>query len=185
MDSHLTILLGFCFIIFFISFSYLMSRYRLCPADKVLVVYGQTGSNTASKCIHGGGIFVLPIIQNYQYLDLTPIGITSGIENIYSKNNIKINIQGKFTFGISDDKGIMENAAIYLLSKSKKEISDLANNIIEGQVRLISTKIDINEIKQNGEDIKTVFNENISSALREVFNKIGLKLINIDVVDVY
>ena len=76
----------------------------------------------------------------------------------------------------------MENAAIYLLSKSPKEISDLANNIIEGQVRLISSKI---EIKQNGEDIKAVFNENISSALKEVFNKIGLKLINIDIVDVY
>ena len=183
MYSPLPMLFVFFIFIFFMIFSYLISRYRLCPADKVLVVYGTAeAGRVVCKCIHGGGIFVLPIIQDYQYLDLTPIGITSEIENIYSKNNIKINIQGKFTFGISEEKGIMENAAIYLLSKSPKEISDLANNIIEGQVRLISSKI---EIKQNGEDIKAVFNENISSALKEVFNKIGLKLINIDIVDVY
>ncbi|MBQ4605919.1 MAG: hypothetical protein IJB15_04380, partial [Clostridia bacterium] len=37
----------------------IFSRYRKCPSDKVLVIYGKVGSgqdgaSRSSKCIHGG-----------------------------------------------------------------------------------------------------------------------------------
>ena len=47
----------------------LSSRYKRCPSDKILVVYGKTGGASA-KCIHGGGAFIMPVIQDYAYLDL-------------------------------------------------------------------------------------------------------------------
>nr|UWF93140.1 MAG: hypothetical protein [Bacteriophage sp.] len=43
-----------------------LSRYRRCKPNQVLVVYGKTGGEKKSaKLYHGGAAFVLPIIQSY------------------------------------------------------------------------------------------------------------------------
>ncbi|MGN1143514.1 MAG: flotillin family protein, partial [Anaerovoracaceae bacterium] len=58
----------------------ILSRYRKCPSDKVMVVYGKVGAGKdgqarSAKCIHGGAAFIIPVLQAYQYMDLTPISI--------------------------------------------------------------------------------------------------------------
>ena len=70
---------GLTFIIWFAS------RYRRCPSDKILVVYGKVGGGKSAKCLHGGATFVMPVIQDYQYLDLTPIPIEIKLENPVSR----------------------------------------------------------------------------------------------------
>jgi hypothetical protein len=60
--------------VLFVTFLTLISRYKRCPSDKILVIYGKTGG-TSAKCVHGGGAFIWPVIQDYQYLDLKPISI--------------------------------------------------------------------------------------------------------------
>ena len=55
--------------VLFVTFLALISRYKRCPSDKILVIYGKTGGSSA-KCIHGGGAFVWPVIQDFAYLDL-------------------------------------------------------------------------------------------------------------------
>ena len=60
----------------------LISRFKRCPSNKVLVVYGSLlgknpdGTKRASKCLHDGGTLVLPVFQSYKFLDLTPISLT-------------------------------------------------------------------------------------------------------------
>ena len=61
----------------------ILSRYRKCPSDKILVIYGKVGSgqdgaSRSSKCIHGGASFIWPVVQAYEYLDLTPMSDTNG-----------------------------------------------------------------------------------------------------------
>ena len=58
----------------------MVKRYKRCPSDKLLVIYGKTGKKDTgeactAKVTHGGGQFVWPIIQDYQFLDLKPIAI--------------------------------------------------------------------------------------------------------------
>ena len=55
-------------IVLFVTITALISRYKRCPSDKILVVYGRTGGASA-KCIHGGGAFIWPVIQDFAYLD--------------------------------------------------------------------------------------------------------------------
>lgn len=64
----------------------MLSRVKKCPSDKVMVIYGKVGKNPdgsskSAKCIHGGAAFVLPLVQSYQYLDLTPISIQVDLTN--------------------------------------------------------------------------------------------------------
>ncbi|MFW2478014.1 MAG: flotillin family protein, partial [Sediminibacterium sp.] len=49
-------------IVLFVTISALLARYKRCPSDKILVVYGKTGGSSA-KCVHGGGTFIWPVIQ--------------------------------------------------------------------------------------------------------------------------
>ncbi len=55
--------------VLFVTFVTLISRYKRCPSDKILVIYGKTGG-TSAKCVHGGGAFIWPVIQDYSFLDL-------------------------------------------------------------------------------------------------------------------
>ena len=38
----------------------LAKRYKRCPSDKILVIFGSVGRDQASRCIHGGGALVWP-----------------------------------------------------------------------------------------------------------------------------
>ena len=66
------ILIAVAAIVLFVTISALISRYKRCPSDKILVIYGRTGG-TSARCVHGGGAFIWPVIQDYSFLDLKPL----------------------------------------------------------------------------------------------------------------
>ena len=93
-----------------------LTRYRRCPSDKVLVIYGKVGSNKdgtarSAKCIHGGAAFIWPIVQAYEFLDLTPMSLSVDLRNALSRQNIRVDVPSRFTVGISTEVGVMQNAA--------------------------------------------------------------------------
>ncbi len=57
------------------TITFLASRYKRCPSDKILVVYGKVGIGQSARCIHGGGALIWPLIQDYAYISLTPMTI--------------------------------------------------------------------------------------------------------------
>ena len=154
-------------------------RYRRCPSDKILVVYGKTGGGSA-KCIHGGGKFVWPIIQDYAYLNLTPISIDANLTNALSRQNIRVDVPCRFTVGISTEPDSMNNAAERLLGLSSTEIQELARDILFGQLRLVIATMSIEEINSD----RDKFLENISKNVEVELKKIGLRLINVNVTDI-
>lgn len=158
-----------------------ISRYKRCPSDKVLVVYGKTGKDQSSKCIHGGAAFVWPVIQDYAYLDLTPISIDVDLKSALSKQNIRINVPSRFTVGISPNEEIVSNAADRLLGLPLANVRDLAQDIIIGQMRLVIAMMDIEEINSD----RDKFQETVYSHVDNELVKIGLKLINVNVTDIH
>lgn len=163
----------------------ILSRYRKCPSDKVLVIYGkvgqtQDGQQRSAKCIHGGASFIWPVIQSYEYLDLTPMSIQVDLRNALSKQNIRVDVPSRFTVGISTENGVMQNAAERLLGMKIDEIKQIAEDIIFGQMRLIIATMDIEEINSD----RDKFLEAVSSNVETELKKIGLRLINVNVTDI-
>ena len=175
-------------VIVLIAFSLLLlllTRYKKCPSDKIMVIYGQVGqnkdgTNRSAKCIHGGAAFVLPVIQAYEFLDLTPISISVDLKNALSRQNIRIDVPSRFTVGISTEPGIMQNAAERLLGLKLTEIQELSRDIIFGQLRLIIATMDIEEINADRDKFLEAISRNVESELK----KIGLRLINVNVTDI-
>lgn len=158
---------------------FFISRYRRCPSDKILVIYGKTGGGSA-KTLAGGAAFVWPVIQDYEYLDLTPISIDVDLVGALSKQNIRVNVPSRFTVGISNTEGIMINAAERLLGKTQDQIQNIAKDIIFGQLRLVVATMDIEEINSDRDKFLTNVSSNVGNELR----KIGLVLINVNVTDI-
>jgi flotillin len=154
-------------------------RYKRCPSDRILVVYGKVGGGSA-RCIHGGAAFIWPVFQDYSFMDLTPISIEVNLTNALSKQNIRVDVPSRFTVGISTETGIMENAAERLLGLKRQDIHALAHDIIVGQMRLVVAMMDIEEINTNRE----IFLSNVSHNVEAELKKIGLKLINVNFTDI-
>ena len=165
--------------VLFITIITLISRYKRCPSDKILVVYGKTGGASA-RCIHGGGAFIWPVIQDYEYLDLKPISIEANLTNALSRQNIRVDVPCRFTIAISTEPDTMNAAAERLLGLSPNQIQELAKDILFGQLRLVIATMTIEEINID----RDKFLENISKNIDTELRKIGLKLINVNVTDI-
>lgn len=166
-------------IVLFVTFLALISRYKRCPSDKILVIYGKTGGSSA-KCIHGGGAFVWPVIQDFAYLDLKPISIEANLTNALSRQNIRVDVPCRFTIAISTEPDTMGNAAERLLGLSPDQIQELSKDILFGQLRLVIATMTIEEINSD----RDKFLDNISKNVDTELKKIGLKLINVNVTDI-
>jgi flotillin len=156
------------------------SRYKLAPANKILVVYGNTQGAGAAKCYHGGGKIVWPLVQNYAFLDLKPMTININLEHALSQQNIRINVPSTFTIGIDTKPSIMQNAAVRLLNLDQASIEDMAKEIIFGQLRLTVASLTIEEINGDREAFLSLVVNNVDTEL----HKIGLYLINVNITDI-
>lgn len=172
--------IGAFVILMFFTIGFLSSRYRRCPSDKILVVYGRVQKGRSSKTMHGGGAFIWPLIQESQFLSLTPMTINIDLKNALSMQNIRINVPSTFTVGISVDPAIMGNAAERLLGLHAQVIMEMAREIIFGQLRLTVASLTIEQINQDRES----FLESIRKNVEPELNKIGLYLINVNITDI-
>ncbi len=155
-------------------------RYKRCPSNRILVIYGRVGKGQSATTVHGGGRFVWPIIQDYDYLSLEPIQIEVPLKDALSSENIRVNVPSVFTVAIGTQPEIMQNAAIRLLGLNISAIKKQAEDIIFGQLRQVIASMAIEDVNRDRE----IFLQNIQSSLEPELRKIGLVLINVNITDI-
>ena len=155
-------------------------RYKRCPSNRILVVYGTGAGGKAATTVHGGGRFVLPIIQDFAYLSLEPIQIEVPLQDALSMENIRVNVPSVFTVAIGTEGEVMQNAAIRLLGLNSAQIKKQAEDIIFGQLRQVIASMPIEDINRDREKFLT----NIQMSVEPELRKIGLVLINVNITDI-
>lgn len=174
------ILVAVAVVFFFFTLIIFASRYKKCPSDRVMVIYGKTKGAKASRCIHGGAAFVWPIFQDYGFLPLRPMQIDVNLDNALCLQNIRISVPSVFTVGVSTETQIMTNAADRLFGQHPDAVADLAKDIIFGQLRLVIASMTIEQINTDRE----TFLRNVEQNVAEELNKIGLMLLNVNITDI-
>jgi flotillin len=167
-------LLGFSFLLL------VMTRYRRCPSNQILVVYGKVGGGQSSKCLHGGGAFIWPLIQNYAYLSLEPVQIEIPLSGALSAENIRVNVPSNFTVAVGTETELMNAAAVRLLGLSRQQIVEQARDIIFGQLRQVIAGLKIENINRDRDTVR----ESIKEGLEPELRKVGLVLINVNITDI-
>jgi flotillin len=167
-------------VVLFVTVLTVARFYKRCPSDRILVVYGKVKGGRSAHCIHGGGAFIVPLVQDYAYIGLTPMTINIPLQNALSFQNIRINVPSTFTVGVSTDPAVMVNAAERLLGLRADAIEGMAKEIIFGQLRLTVASLTIEQINQDRESFLAEIRKNVEPEL----NKIGLNLINVNITDI-
>ncbi len=168
--------------VIFVLLVVIAKSYKKVPPNKVMVIYGvgAGGKKKIAKIVTGGGAWVIPFLQSAKFLDLSPITIDIDLKDALSKQNIRINVPSTFTVAISPEEGVVENAAQRLLGLTRKQIEDLAKDIIYGQMRVVIASMPIETIISDRETFVEKVTEGVETELR----KVGLKLINVNVKDI-
>src|SRR5665647_2513015 len=180
MGNYFVMMVSIAVLFLFIMIVAMLKRYKRCPSDRILVVYGKVGKGIESeyrsaKCIHGGAAFIWPVIQSYQFLDLTPISIEINLRSALSKQNIRVDVPSRFTVGISTEVNVMTNAAERLLGLTQETISNLAKDIIFGQLRLVVATMDIEEINDESGYIEALGKEAAAKAINDAKKSVAEK----------
>ena len=176
-----TLLITGVLVLLFLSITMLfVSRYRRCPANRVLVISGRVGAGESARVINGGGAFIWPVIQEYAFLDLTPLQIDINLTDALSLENIRVKVPSQVTVAVGDTPEFQQNAAARILNLTADATRELAANIIFGQMRQVIASMRIEDINRDRDQ----FRANIEHALEPELKKIGLKLINVNITDI-
>ncbi len=167
-------------VVLFAAVTFFAGRYKKCPPNRILVVYGKAGGEQRAKLVHSGATFVIPVLQDHTFLSLEPMTIDIDLASALSKKNIRVGVPSTFTVAISTEPAIMNNAAERLLGLREPEIAGNARDIILGQMRLVIAMLTIEEINQDRERFLDLVNKNVNFEL----NKIGLEMINVNIRDI-
>lgn len=156
------------------------ARYKRCPSNKIMVIFGRSSSKSSALCIHGGAKFIVPLLQDYAYLSLEPMQIEIPLRGALSMENIRVNVPSVFSIAIGTTPELMQNAAIRLLGMQRQAIAKQAEDVIFGQLRQVIASMKIDEINRDRE----AFLSNIQTSLEPELRKLGLVLINVNVTDI-
>ena len=181
MTQEMLIMAAILVAVILLTFIGILSRYRKCKSDEVLVVYGKTGGEKKSaKLYHGGAAFVWPIIQGYEFLSMKPMQIDCKLTGALSAQNIRVDVPTTITVAISTDAEVMQNAAERMLGLTMNDKQNLITDVVYGQMRLVIADMTIEELNSD----RDKFLANVSANVEAELRKIGLKLINVNVTDI-
>ncbi|HVX86001.1 MAG TPA: SPFH domain-containing protein [Phycisphaerae bacterium] len=167
-------------LMFFFLMSMFVGRYKRCPSNKVLVIYGKAGKGAPARCIHGGAAFIMPLVQDYAYLTLEPMQIEIPLKGALSIENIRVNVPSVFTIAIGTEPELMQNAAVRLLGLDLNKLQARVEHIIFGQLREVVASMRIEDIARHREQ----FLKNIQASLEPELRKLGLVLLNVNITDI-
>lgn len=175
-------LLGGVAVVALVLFSLIIlfvSRYKRCPANKVLVISGKVGGGKSARTLSGGGAFVWPVIQQFDYLSLLPMTVDVNLMDALSFENIRVRVPSVFTVAIGHTEEMQQNAAMRLLGLTEADIKSQAADIIFGQLRQVIASMEIEKINRDRES----FLKHIQEALEPELKKLGLLLLNVNIKD--
>lgn len=180
MESNILIVAAILVVVIILSFIGILSRYRKCKSDEVLVVYGKTSGTKSAKLYHGGAAFVWPIVQGYEFLSMKPLQIDCKLTGAISAQNIRVDVPTTITVAISTDPDVMQNAAERMLGLSIEDKQNLITDVVYGQMRLVIADMTIEELNSDRDKFLSKVKDNIDTELR----KFGLYLMNINISDI-
>ena len=171
---RLILLLMLLFMIFLLIM--MVKQYRRCPADKLMVVYGKGTGNQAARCYHGGAVFVFPVVQDYDFIELKPYTIEK-TQTVRASGNVPFQLSLRAVVAVSDDEEVMQNAAERLLGLEREEISGLAAEVIGNSVQTATSTSTFDEISREQDQYEDSLRFETDSQLR----KLGMHVISFSI----
>ena len=152
----------------------IVRQYKRCPPNQLLVVYGRTPDGQP-KIIHGGSAFVLPLIQDYAYLNLDPIKVTIPPPTGEVPKNLRSAWPRNCAVAIGTAPPLAQNAAVRLLGLSRDQIEKCAEEAISGALARATASVS----KDDATVDQQAFFANVQSTIKSELQSLGLQLLSL------
>jgi flotillin len=165
------------------------SRYKKIPPNQVGIFYGRKYKFLTPdgklecrgfRVVAGGGALLWPIIEHFQPMSTAVSQVEIDEHDIPNKDNVKISARGVATYKIETTEESLHNAAAAFLGKSDDELARIVRNILQGHLRSIIGKLNINEILRD----RDAFNKNVVLESTEELHRLGIQIITLVIQDV-
>ena len=174
---------------FIIVIKVMASRYKKIPPNEVGIFYGRRYRSVDSegkvshrgfRVVAGGGALVWPVIEHFQPMSTSVTQVEIDEHDIPNKDNVKISAKGVATFKIETTQESLHNAAAAFLGKSDEELARIVRNILQGHLRSIIGKLNINEILRDRDE----FNKKVVEESTEELKRLGIQIITLVIQEV-
>jgi flotillin len=153
----LLIAVGGAVLLVFLLVLFVLSRIKVARSNEAFIVTGRKGRTTRAadgtsvsdlsgqKVVMGASVFVLPVVQKLQVLDLSSRRIHVEIQGAVSKQGIRTNLHGVAIVKIGGTAEAIRAAAQRFLHQ-QKEIEGFTREVLAGALRSIVGRLTVEEV---------------------------------------
>ncbi|NUR71947.1 MAG: flotillin family protein [Hamadaea sp.] len=146
---------GVVFVIVLLFF--VLSRIKVAGSNEAFIVTGRKGRRveaadgtrstdlSGQKVVMGASVFVLPVVQKLQIMDLSSRGIHVEVSGAVSKQGIRANLQGIAVVKVGGTEDAIRAAAQRFLHQ-QQAIDGFAREVLAGALRSIVGRLTVEEI---------------------------------------
>ncbi len=154
-------------------------KMKLVPPSRLAVVHGK---GDGFRTYRGGRVFVLPLINRFSTMDLTPQTTTVVVESAIAKGIVPLTVKATVSFAVAKSERGMINAVKRILHMTDdwKELQAIATSIIEGHLRDSIAAMTPEEVMSH----KDRLIQNMIRVCKSDLEGIGLEITTMNIADV-
>lgn len=158
----------------------LATRFRRCPPNRLLVVYGR-GVPGGIKVMQSGAALVWPLIQDSALLSLEPLHVSLTMDRLRSRSNELVDVKATIILAIGTDPDRTRNAAERLLGYTEHKIEELARDILSSNLRMVVATLEAAQMQTDPD----AFSAKAIQEAEPELKKVGLLIISYKFERVY
>lgn len=157
----------------------LLSKMKLVPPSQLGVVQGR---RRGYALVRGGRVFILPLINSFDSMDLMPQTISVTVESAIAKGIVPLTVVATVSFAVAQSERGMTNAIkrILHLTDSWGDLNNIATSIIEGHLRDSIAAQTPEEVMSQKEQLI----QNMLAVCKSDLEEIGLEITTMNIADV-
>ncbi len=157
-------------IILVLLVTFFFVSYKKVPKNKIGIRVGPFGSKTVT----GKAIFVIPFLQQIDYMTLENIQVDFISKDfIPTQDAINIKVDAVANIAVSQEPEIMKKAAAKFLGYSTSNIATIVTPVLEGNIREIISQIKLKDLIQGD---KKILAEKVVENVKPNLFDLGLEL---------
>lgn len=159
----------------------LLTKMKIVGGNELGIVSGK-GSNKGFRSLSGGRAFIIPLLNRFSKLDLTPQTIEVTVDSAIAAGVVPLNVKATVSFAIASNEAgrIRAVTRVLALAEDWDQLRQVASDIIEGHLRDSIASITPEQVMK---DKDTLVAKMINVCKGDLEN-IGLEITTMNIADV-
>ena len=177
MITFVAVFIGLIAIVIFFQ---LFTNMKIVGGNELGIVSG--GGKKGFKTLSGGRVFIIPILNKFAIIDLTPHTIEVVVDSAIAEGIIPLNVKATVSFSIASNEAGRNRAVTRILNMTHnwEGLRVVASDIIEGHLRDAIATMTPEQVMQD----KDTLVARMINVCKSDLENIGLEITTMNIADV-